>query len=203
MIGVVADYLKTGRYRRGRHVLFVGSGAKIPPHEINFPAYLQDLASGSVEDGYARLPAERRPVAQLEELARQVPDIGERCRRLRGLMSDIRPSEGHVRLAGLIKDGYFPAIFTMEPHALLEQALRNHFMEPGSDYNLVSLGVDEPEAVVTALQHSTRVSVIKCGGDLDRRCLPLTETELAAQLRPYEKILAEAFRVVGTFVAYH
>lgn len=203
MIGVVADYLKSGRHRRGRHVLFLGSGAKLPPQEMALPAYLQELAAAAVEDSFERLPAERRPVAQLEEYARQVPDEGERCRALRALLKDLRPAEGHVRLAGLIKDGYFPAIFTMEPHSLLEQALRNHFMEPGSDYNVVVLGVDEPEALGTALHHSSRVTVVKCGGDLERHSLPVTEAEMALHLRPYEKLIGDAFRVVSIFVAYH
>ena len=74
MLGVVADYLKAGRHRRGRHVLFVGSGAKIPPQELALTGLLQSLASAAVEDAYERLPSDRRPVAQLEEYARLVPD---------------------------------------------------------------------------------------------------------------------------------
>ena len=42
MVGVVADYLKARRHRRGRHVLFVGSGARIPPDEIPLGTYLHD-----------------------------------------------------------------------------------------------------------------------------------------------------------------
>ena len=202
MVGVVADYLKARRHRRGRHVLFIGSGAKIPPEEVPLGTYLQNLAAAEVEDGFARLPAEARPLAQLEAFAQQVPDAAERCRRLRGLLVNPRPAEGHVRLATLIKDGYFPAIFTMEPHSLLEQALHNNFMEPGTDYNLVVLGVDEPEALNTALQHSVRVTVVKCGGDLENQILPLTEAELAGLLAPYESTIADAFSVLVTFLAY-
>ncbi|NLO73782.1 MAG: hypothetical protein GX100_06720 [candidate division WS1 bacterium] len=202
MLGVVADYLKAGRHRRGRHVFFLGSGAKLPPQEKTLASFLQDVAAKTVKDSFERLPAERRPVAQLEEYARLVPDHGERCRSLRALLSASRPAEGHVRLATLIKDGYFPSVFTMEPHALLEQALRNNFMEPGSDYNLLVLGVDEPEAVVSALHHSTRVTVVKCGGDLERRSLPLTEAELTEMLQPYAKVIGEAFRLVSLFIGY-
>jgi outer membrane protein assembly factor BamB/HEAT repeat protein len=202
MVGVVADYLKARRHRRGRHVLFVGSGARIPPEEVPLGAYLQNLAAAEVGDSFARLPAEARPPAQLEAFAQAVPEPAERCRRLRGLLAAARPAEGHVRLATLIKDGYFPAIFTMEPHSLLEQALHNNFMEPGVDYNLVALGADPPEAVNAALQHSARVTVVKCGGDLENQLLPLTEPELTALLAPYEAIIAEAFSVLVTFVAY-
>lgn len=202
MVGVVADYLKARRHRRGRHLLFLGSGAKIPPDERPLTSYLQQLAAVEVEDSFERLAAAARPLAQLEAFAQRVPDPAERCRRLRALLTGSRPAEGHVRLAGLIKDGYFPAILTMEPHALLEQALHNNFMEPGTDYNLVVLGEDEPETLVSALQHSVRVTVVKCGGDLDSQVLPLTREEVAAVLAPYRATLIEAFSVLVTFVAY-
>ena len=202
MVGVVADYLKARRHRRGRHVLFIGSGAKLPPEEVPLGAYLLNLAAAEVGDSFERLPAETRPLAQLEAFATAVPDHAERIRRLRGLVGGARPAEGHVRLAALIKDGYFPAIFTMEPHSLLEQALHNNFMEAGTDYNLVVLGSDSPEAVNTALQHSVRVTVVKCGGDLESGILPLTEAELTDLLAPYESIIADAFTVLVTFLAY-
>ena len=202
MVGVVAEYLKARRHRRGRHVLFLGSGARIPPEEITLGAYLQNLAAAEMEDDFQRLPAEARGAAQLEAFAARVPDPAERCRRLRAVIANPRTAEGHVRLASLIKDGYFPAIFTMEPHALLEQALHNNFMEPGTDYNLVVLGADEPEAVNTALLHSNRVTVVKCGGDLERQILPFTEAEMTALLAPYEAIISDAFSVLVTFVAY-
>ncbi len=202
MVGVVADYLKARRHRRGRHVLFLGSGARIPPDEVTLGMHLQALAAAEIGDDFARLPAEARPLAQLEAFADRVPDHAERCRRLRAVFSSARPAEGHVRLATLIKDGYFPAIFTMEPHALLEQALHNNFMEPGVDYNLVVLGADQPEALTAALQHSARVTVVKCGGDLEAGLLPLTEAELTTLLAPYEPTIAEAFSVLVTFVAY-
>ena len=56
MVGVVADYLKARRNRRGRHVLFIGSGARIPPEEITLGAYLQNLAAAEVADDFQRLP---------------------------------------------------------------------------------------------------------------------------------------------------
>ncbi len=202
MVGIVADYLKVRRHRRGRHVLFIGSGAKIPPDEVPLGVYLQNLAAAKVGDNFAHLAAEARPLAQLEAFAQRVPDPAERCRSLRALLGNPRPAEGHVRLASLVKDGYFPAIFTMEPHALLEQALHNNFMESGTDYNLVVLGVDEPEALNAALQHSVRVTVVKCGGDLENQLLPLTETELTKLLAPYEPLIADAFSVLVTFLAY-
>ncbi|HEY3396253.1 MAG TPA: PQQ-binding-like beta-propeller repeat protein [Armatimonadota bacterium] len=202
MVGVVADYLKARRHRLGRHVLFVGSGARIPPEELPLGTHLQTLAAGVVTDTFESLPVEQRPLAQLEAFAAQVPDQAERIRQLRSVVGTGRPAEGHVRLASLIKDGYFPAIFTMEPHALLEQALHNNFMEPATDYHLVVLGVDEPEAVRTALQHSVRVAVVKCGGDLEGRVLPITAAEMREHLAPYREIIADAFQVLATFTAY-
>jgi len=202
MVGLIADYLKARRHRRGRHVLFLGSGAKIPPREIPLTGLLHELAAAEVEESFEALPAERRALAQLEAFAQRVHQPAERCRQLRQLLKGARPSEGHVRLAGLTKAGYFPAIFTMEPHALLEQALHNNFLEAGSDYNLVVLGAEEPEALSSALQHSSRITVVKCGGDLEHLLLPLTADEMAAHLEPYRSIIREAFQVLVTFTAY-
>ena len=202
MVGVVADYLKARRHRRGSHVLFIGSGATVPPDEYSLAVYLRQLAAETVHEEFTGLPAEQRLRAQLEAFAQSVPDPGERAKRLRAAMNGARPAEGHVRLAGLVKVGYFPAIFTMEPHGLLEQALRNNFLEPGTDYHLLVLGQDPPEVVGGALQHSTRVTVVKCGGDLESRLLPLTEGELTAHLAPYREIISEAFRVLTIFTAY-
>ncbi len=190
------------RHRLGRHVLFIGSAVRIPPTDREVHLLLEDLARQQTGMSFQHLPIERRGPAAVAEFAHQVPDQAQRCRLLREKLSEARPAEGHSQLARLVQDGYFPTIFTMEPHDLLEQALSDRHLEPETDYHLLVAGVDDEETISVALEDSSRVVVVKCGGDLASKHLPLTPEELHQGLEPISKILDEAFRVLSIITAY-
>ncbi len=202
MLNVIADYIKGRRHRLGQHVLFIGSSVKLPPQDIRLSTLLEQLATEQVGHSFQELAAERRGAAALEAFAQKVPDHAERCQLLREKLSAARPAEGHTQLSRLVKDGYFPTIFTMEPDDLLERALHTQHLEPDTGYHLLVAGVDEPETISLALEDSTRLVVVKCGGDLASKYLPLIPAEIEAGLQPLGKIITDAFSVVVIFTAY-
>ncbi len=202
MLEVIADYIKARRHKLGKHILFIGSSVKIPPEDIPLSALLEQLASEQVGHSFPELAVERRGAAALEQFVQQTPDHAQRCRLLREKLSASRPAEGHTQLARLVKEGYFPTIFTMEPDDLLEKALHTQHLEPETDYHLLVAGVDEPEVISVALKESTRLVIVKCGGDLDSKYLPLTAAEIDAGLQPIGAFIAEAFSVLAIFTAY-
>jgi len=202
MLATIADHIMARRHRLGRHVLFIGSAVRIPPADREVYLLLEDLARQQTGMSFQHLPVERRGPAAVAEFARQVPDQAQRCRLLRERLREARPTEGHSQLARLIQDGFFPTIFTMEPHDLLEQALSDRHLEPETDYHLLVAGVDDAETISVALADSSRVVVVKCGGDLASKRLPLTPEEIRQGLEPIGEVIDEAFGVMCICTAY-
>ncbi len=202
MLGTIADHIMSRRHTLGRHVLFIGSAVRIPPADREVYLLLEDLARQHIGEDFQHLPVERRGPAAVAEFARRVPDQAQRCQLLRERLNDARPAEGHLQLARLIQDGYFPTIFTMEPHGLLEDALSARHLEPETDYHLLVAGIDDVETISVALEDSSRVVVVKCGGDIASKRLPLTPEEIRQELEPISEIIGEAFGVMCICTAY-
>ncbi len=201
MLGVIADYVKSRRHRLGQHVLFVGSGVRLAS-ETTMASILEQLALEHCGDSFEGLPPERRGREALKRFAEQTTDHAVRCRLLQEKLHDVRPPEGYIRLASLIKDGYFPLIFTMSPDDLLEQSLSNQHLEPAKDYHLVVAGVTPPETYTVDLQESTRVAIIKCGGDVGSKYLPLSEAEIRETISGICDTISRSFKVLSIFTAY-
>jgi len=202
MLATIADHIMSRRHRLGRHVLFIGSAVRIPPADREVYLLLEDLAREQTGMSFQHLPVERRGPATVAEFARQVPDQAQRCRLLREKLGEARPAEGHSQLARLIQDGYFPTIFTMEPHRLLEEALSTRHLEAETDYHLLVAGIDDAETISVALEDSSRVLIVKCGGDLASKHLPLTPEEIRQGLEPIGEVIDEAFGVMCVCTAY-
>jgi len=174
MLATIADHIMARRHRLGRHVLFIGSAVRIPPADREVYLLLEDLARQQTGMSFQHLPVERRGPAAVAEFARQVPDQAQRCRLLR----------------------------EREPHDLLEQALSDRHLEPETDYHLLVAGVDDAETISVALADSSRVVVVKCGGDLASKRLPLTPEEIRQGLEPIGEVIDEAFGVMCICTAY-
>jgi len=202
MLGTIADHIMSRRHRLGRHVLFIGSAVRIPPADREVYLLLEEIARQQTGNDFQHLPVERRGPAAVAEFAYQVPDQAQRCRLLRERLGEARPAEGHSQLARLIQDGYFPTIFTMEPHGLLEKALSTRHLEAETDYHLLVAGIDDAETISVALEDSSRVLIVKCGGDLASKHLPLTPEEIRQGLSPIGEIIGEAFGVMCVCTAY-
>lgn len=202
MLSAIADYIKSRRGELGRHVLYLGGGVRTSPDEMRVVDVLEQLALSWARQQGLDLPDERPGAAALELMARAITDPLERCRLLRERLAEARPSEGHTRLARLIAEGYFPAVFTADPTDLLQVALHNHHMEAGKDYHLLAAGVDEPGEISLALAGSTRVVVVKCAGAITREFIPLSVAEVNHAISSIASVIQEAFRTLALFVAY-
>ncbi|NPV48154.1 MAG: PQQ-binding-like beta-propeller repeat protein [Armatimonadetes bacterium] len=202
MLSTIADHIKRHRHELGHHALWVGSRVVIPPRERRMDEILAEMAVEWAGHRLDALPPEQRAKEAQELLAREVPDHAVRCQMLREKLKDARPAEGHIRLARLIKDGYFPTIFLAEPDRLLEQALAVHHMDPEQDYHHFVAGPDDPETIAVGLRDSTRVVVVKCCGDVESKFLPLSLQEISDVYEQLSDTINETFRVFSIFVAY-
>lgn len=202
MLSVIADFIKLHRHELGHHALFVGSGVVIPPQDKRIDELLQDMALEHVGDRLEALPPEQRGIEALEIFAREVPDHAERCQMLKQRLADARPSEGHIRLARLIKDGYFPTIFLAEPDCLLEQCLAVNHMEPEKDYHHFVVGPDDPDTIAVGLHDSTRIVVVKCSGDVEAKFLPMSRREVQNCYDRMGSVINDTFRVFSVFVSH-
>jgi len=202
MLSVIAEHIKLHRHELGQTALFVGSGVVIPPLEKRVEEVLQSMALEWSGHRLDALPPERRGLEALELFAHEVPDHGERCAMLKQRLAEARPSEGHIRLARLIKDGYFPTIFLAEPDRLLEQCLAVSHMEPEKDYHHFVAGPDDAETIAVGVRDSARVVIVKCAGDVESKFLPLSREELAACYQPLAEVIQETFKVFTLFSAY-
>ena len=202
MIAVVADQLKLFRHQLGRHVFFVGSDAVLQPYEATVEQMLDRLVLDWAGDRVAALPPDQRAAAALEAYAAEFPDHRQRCEQMTERLADLRTGEGDVQFARLIKDGYVPLVFTMSPDDSLERALTSQRMTAGEDYHLVVAGSDSPADINLAVRESSRVVVVKCGGDLHAHILPLTPQEIASTLGRISGLLSQVFARTSLFVAY-
>jgi outer membrane protein assembly factor BamB/HEAT repeat protein len=202
MLSVIADHIKQHRHELGQHALFVGSSVVIPPADLRIEDLLQKLALDWSGNRLDALPPERRGPEAVELYAREVPDHAERCQAMKQQLTDARPSEGHIRLARLIKDGYFPTIFLAEPDRLVEQCLQVNHMEPEKDYHHFVVGLDDAETIRVGLRDSTRVVMVKCAGDVESKFLPMSRREVQGCYDQLHEVIAETFKVFSIFVAY-
>lgn len=202
MLTAIADYIKNRRNELGRHVLFVGSALRTSPDELTIENLLEQMAIDWATEHDIALPEEEPGPAALELMAQRVPSHLERCRRLRPLVEERRPSEAHTRLGRMIAEGYFPAIFTTDPTNLLQRALSNHHMEADTDYHLLVAGVDDPAEIELAITGSTRVVVVKCAGSMTDEYLPLSQDEVDASINSIGPIIESAFKTLALFVGY-
>lgn len=202
MVGVIVEHIKTHRHQLGKHSLFIGSAVKIPPRDVTVNRVLEQVALEWAGERVSDRDDDERAQAALELMAAEVTDHAERCRLYRDkLGADVRPAEGHVRLSRLIKDGYYSNIFISEPDDMLERALHGQHMEPDKDYHLMVAGLDAPQDIKIALDESSRLAVVKCGGDLDRRFLPLAASEVQDVAASIADIIADNFKTFSVFVA--
>lgn len=202
MLNTIVDHVKTHRHELGKVALFVGSGVVIPPVDRRMDDVIRNMAIKWAGSRVAGLPPEIRGDRALELFAQDIPDHGERCRLLAEDLTDTRAAEGHIRLARLIKDGYFPTVFLTCPDRILEQSLAVHHMEPEKDYHLFVAGQDDMDTIEVGLRESTRVCIVKCGGDVESRFLPVSKAELEAVNASLAQVIADTFRIFSIFVAY-
>ncbi|MBM3472375.1 MAG: hypothetical protein FJX75_03775 [Armatimonadetes bacterium] len=202
MLGPITEFVKRYRHEVSKHALAVGSGMIVPPYARSPYDVIGEVAIREAGERAGRRSADGRLEDAVARWAAQQPDHAVRSRLVAEALASARPSEGHIRLARMVKDGYFSTLIWGAPDTLLEQALQQQRLEPERDFNLLTVGIAEPEEVRVAIEESTRITVIKTGGDLPHEFLPLTAAELRATLAPVAKVLTDALRPLLIFVAY-
>ncbi len=201
MLGPIAEFVKRHRHEVGKHALLVGSGMLLSPSGKTPQEIIEDTARRETGTEPPRV-LEHGDRATTDAWAAQQPDHEERCRLVSEALEDSRTSEGHIRLARMIKDGYFSIIFWASPDNLIEQALEHQRLEPERDFNLLRVGLDAPEQIRLAIEESTRITVVKIGGDLERGLLPLTQDEFSKALAPVATYFRDALRSLLVVAAY-
>ncbi|MBC7286639.1 MAG: PQQ-binding-like beta-propeller repeat protein [Armatimonadetes bacterium] len=202
MIPVIADQLKAFRHQLGKHVVFVGSEAILQPYETTVEQMIDRMVLDWAGDRISAYPPDARPEEARRLFVEAFPDHAARAALLAEKLADLRPGEGHVSLARLIKEGYVPLLFTMCPDDALERALSTHHMVPGEEYHCLVAGKDTPQDIEVAVRESTRFVMVKCGGDIRQRVLPVTADEIRAALDPLAGLIADVFRRMVLMVAY-
>jgi len=196
MIAPLVDILKVERGEVRKHALFVGSGFPLQPMRRTTKELLGEAAIRWAIERELLRPHEVDESAAavqraLARLAGDVPDNIERCRIVRGYFEECRPSEGHIRLAGLIREQYFSTIFTTSIDGLLEQTLEQQRLLAGREYILCVVPTTTADEIRLALEESSRVVIVKLLGDINSRVLPLTRDECLANLRRVADIIEE------------
>ena len=202
MLATIADHIKTHRHQLRHHALFIGSAVVVPPRDLSVQSLMAEMAVEWAGQQIADVPPELRAEKALALMAEHVPDHAQRCRLLAAHMAEARPAEGHIRLSRMIKDGYFSTIFMAEPDRLLEQALEVHHLHPEKDYRHFVAGVHEPEIIKLGVEESSRMSIIKCCGDIESKFLPLTPEEIAPAYAAIADIITDVFKAFTVITAY-
>ena len=108
-----------------------------------------------------------------------------------------------MRLANLIKDGYFPTVFSMGSHDLLERALSTNHLESDKDYHLLVAGLDPPTSFTVDIEESTARRHHQGGGDIARKYLPVDVSEVTATAEKISEVIAQTFKGLCIFTGYH
>lgn len=202
MLGPIAEFVKRYRHEVGKHTLAIGSGMLLQPSGKSPEEIIEQVARQQVGEPLPSSPDTSPGQEAVARWAAEEPDHAVRCRLVSEAVAGARPSEGHIRLARMIKDGYFSIIFWASPDNLIEQALDQQRLEPERDFNLLTVGIDEPEQVRLAIEESTRITLVRVGGDIDRGLLPLSQDEFRRVLAPVADCMRDAMRSLLVIVAY-
>jgi hypothetical protein len=202
MLPVIADHIKAHRHQVRQHAVFIGSGVPLPPRDLSGEEILAQMAMDWAGNRIDSVIQELRAERALAIMAEEMPDHGQRCRLLAEKLEESRPAEGHIRLARMIKDGYFSTIFLAEPDRFLEEALEVHHLTPEKDYHHFVAGVDDVDTIALGVLESNRLSIVKCGGDVQSRNLPLVADEVAQNYSAIRDVIHEMFRTFTLVMAY-
>ncbi len=87
-------------------------------------------------------------------------------------------TEGYAKLARIIARGYCALVFTFDFTNKLEESLQTERLIPGEGYNLFVVGHHPRTELVKALSESEKITVVKLGGDLATKLVPVTRRSI-------------------------
>jgi outer membrane protein assembly factor BamB/HEAT repeat protein len=192
MILEVTTILKRNKDESSRHLLLLGGDL---PVRADGASERQLVNRALVQEMSARDPAlaslpEQEQVKRAESLIASEPlDSPLRRRLVLQALKEVQSTSGHVRLARLIRAGYFGSVVVFGANDLLEQALASERLTAETDYNLILTGRDSAQRASGALTQSLKATLIKVYGDVSRSLLPLTAEERSRALDQLAEVI--------------
>ena len=199
MLSTLTELLKNERHQRGSHVLLLGSACVLRPMAVQTDRLIENEIREWAGDRVTGDDAAREAQALF---AQEVADGRERAAVLRPALAGARPAEGHIRLAQLIRSGYFTVVFSCSVDSLLDESLKAQKLNAHEDYVRLVVGHDRAEEIKAQLRESTRIVLLKLLGDVEVGVLPVTEDEIREHLAPVAQLLGQEFRKPTTCVEY-
>lgn len=197
MMQELSEVLKRHRHTMGRLVLVLGSGIPLRPDRLSTTERIQKaLADYAAGLGRGSEPADLLTVETMD------PDTATSHHCVAPHFRDVELSEGHLRLARLIKEGYFPTVITMGVDDLLERALAQEHLHAEEQYNLVNVAAVTKREILGALAESRRVTVVKALGTLGVGAFAFTRKQVQSHLRRIERYLYDSAPATLIFVGY-
>ena len=202
MMQEISELVKRHQNTLGRIVLVLGSGVPLRPERLTSAERVEQALceyARDIDPGLPETPtmAEVRAVTESRD-----PSPAEAARYVQPRFRDIQPSEGHLRLARLVYEGYFPTIFTMGLDDLLERALAQAHLHPDEQYNLVNVGLATRREIAGAVGDSRRVTLVKALGTVGSSAFAFTHRQVQSYLRRIERFLYDSSQATTFIVAY-
>jgi hypothetical protein len=172
---------------QGSCILFLGAGASIesggPDTDAIVDGIVRDFGDPSKSVG----PGKREEFYDILENR-----MGRRDRQaaFRQYFESMKPSPGYIKLAELIKQGWFDIVLTTNVDNMFERAFTAQQLAPGDDYDRFIVGRDNDDDIDFFLNTADpRVKLVKLHGDLGAGILNFTPVETLRFSSPIERSL--------------
>jgi len=200
MMQDISELIKRHQHTMGKVVLILGSGIPLRPDRLSS----SERVARALRDYASRLDPSIGEQSKPEEIMATTesrdPSPAEAAQYAAPHFRDVVPTEGHLRLARLINEGYFPAIFTLGVDDLLERALAQMHLHPDEQYNLVNVGLATRREIAGALADSRRVTLVKMVGTVGSSGFAFTRRQAQSYLRRIQRFLFDTASAT-TFIA--
>jgi len=200
MMQDISELIKRHQHTMGKVVLILGSGIPLRPDRLSSA----ERVARALRDYAARLDPSVGEQSRPEEIVAitesRDPSPAEAAQYAAPHFRDVVPTEGHLRLARLINEGYFATIFTLGVDDLLERALAQMHLHPDEQYNLMNVGLATRREIAGALADSRRVTLVKVLGTVGSSGFALTRRQTQSYLRRIQRFLFDTASAT-TFVA--
>jgi outer membrane protein assembly factor BamB len=202
MMQEISELVKRHQNTLGRIVLILGSGVPLRPERLSSGERLHQALREYARDMDPSLPEE--PTLEQVHAVTEArdPAPAEAAKYVAPRFRDIQPSEGHLRLARLVNEGYFPTIFTLGIDDLLERALAQAHLHPDEQYNLVNVGLATRREIAGAVADSRRVTLVKALGTVGSSAFAFTRRQIQSYLRRIQRFLFDASTATTFIVGY-
>jgi hypothetical protein len=174
--------------RKGEFVLFLGAGTFLESGEPETEAIVKRIVRDFGDTSVAEEPERYTEFYRvLDNVIQNRMGRGDRQATFHRYFEHIGPSEGYMRIAELLKLGWFDIVLTTNFDNMLETAFVELRLSRGKDYDLFVVGRDRNDEIGYFLaKRRPRIKLIKLLGDLGAGILnfrPVERLEFPDQVR--------------------